>query len=70
MKKGKVKPNKRITIQERALNTTQQKWTTIKNPANKGSPNEQWVNNNSTNALEGAAAYAADLSAMDAFLVQ
>ena len=40
-----------------------------KTPANNGSPNEQWVNNNRTNALERAAADAADLSAMDAFLV-
>ena len=62
-KKGKVKPTKRIAILERALNFTQQKWTTIKNPANNGSPNEHWVNNNRTNALERAAAYAADLSA-------
>ena len=51
------------------LNTTQQNWTTIKNPANNGSPNEQWVNNNRTNALERAAADAADLSAMGAFWV-
>ena len=64
-KKGKVKQTKRIAILERALNITQQKWTTIKNPANNGSPNEHWVNNNNnrTNALERAAAYAADLSA-------
>ena len=40
-KKGKVKPNKRNAILERTLNTIQQKLTTIKNPANNGSPNEQ-----------------------------
>ena len=52
-----------IAILERTLNTTQQKRTTIKNTTSNGSPYEQLVINNRTDALKRAAADAADLSA-------